>query len=103
MTTSIEANLQNNQKKVSAQDPHPIVSTPLRTSVKQAVEKYLAHLDGQPVNHLYEIVMSEVEEALLQKVMELTNYNKSKATAWLGLNRGTLYKKLARYDLSGKS
>jgi len=43
--------------------------------------------------------MQQVEAPLFECVMEHTQDNQSKAAALLGLNRGTLRKKLKQYDL----
>lgn len=72
---------------------------PLRESVHLALENYFAQLDGQPVNNLYELVLTEIEAPLLEAVMRYTNNNQTHASNLLGLNRGTLRKKLKQYDL----
>lgn len=72
---------------------------PLRECVQSAVEKYFAHLDGQATSDLYNMVLSEIEEPLLQTVLAFTNGNQSKAAIILGLSRGTLRKKLELYGL----
>lgn len=72
---------------------------PLRESVLRALDNYFAQLDGQPVNNLYELVLTEVEAPLLEAVMRYTENNQTQASSLLGLNRGTLRKKLKQYDL----
>ncbi|KQC06293.1 MAG: hypothetical protein APR54_01870 [Candidatus Cloacimonas sp. SDB] len=47
----------------------------------------------------FEKIMNEVEKKLIQKAMEQTNGNKSKAAALLGINRKALYRKLMKYKL----
>lgn len=71
----------------------------LHQCVAQALEKYFLHLDGQPTNELYQLVLSEVEVPLLEAVLAYTRNNQSKAAEMLGLNRGTLRKKLKQYNL----
>ncbi|MBQ0721261.1 MAG: DNA-binding transcriptional regulator Fis [Gammaproteobacteria bacterium] len=63
------------------------------------MEEYFSHLDGQSCSDLYQLVMQEVEDPLLTAVMKYTRNNQSKASEMLGLNRGTLRKKLKLYDL----
>ncbi len=63
------------------------------------MDEFFAHLDGQPVSNLYEMVLSEVEAPLLDVVMKYAKDNQTKASEILGLNRGTLRKKLKQYDL----
>ncbi len=74
-------------------------SQTLRDSVAIALNKYFAHLDGQPVTDVYQMVLSEVEAPLLEAVMQYTRNNQTKASILLGLNRGTLRKKLKQYGL----
>ncbi len=71
----------------------------LRDSVEHALENYFQQLDGAPVSDVYQLVLSEVEAPLLEKVMEYTNDNQTRASEMLGLNRGTLRKKLKQYGL----
>jgi len=71
----------------------------LRDSVEKALESYFAQLDGQPVTDVYEMVLSEVEAPLLEVVMRYTKDNQTKAAVLLGLNRGTLRKKLKQYGM----
>lgn len=74
-------------------------SQTLRDNVEKALRNYFAHLDGQPVTDVYQMVLSEVEAPLLETVMEYTRGNQTKAAILLGLNRGTLRKKLKQYGL----
>jgi Fis family transcriptional regulator len=71
----------------------------LRGSVEKALRNYFAHLDGQDVSDVYNLVLSEVEAPLLETVMNHVKGNQTKASELLGLNRGTLRKKLKQYDL----
>ena len=71
----------------------------VRESVKRAMEQYFEHLDGQQPVDVYTMVLSQVEPPLLEQVMRYTRNNQSRAAAMLGLNRGTLRKKLKQYDL----
>jgi Fis family transcriptional regulator len=45
------------------------------------------------------MVMEQVEAPLLEIIMEYANGNQTKAARYLGLNRGTLRKKLKRYEV----
>jgi len=72
----------------------------LRESVKQSVHNYLAQLHGQDINDLYELVLSEVEAPLLEEVMTYTRGNQTQAALMMGINRGTLRKKLKKYGMN---
>ena len=63
------------------------------------VNDYFNQLDGEPVSELYQMVLAEMEIPLLEKVLEYTRGNQTKAAELLGLNRGTLRKKLKQYGL----
>ncbi|HSH57339.1 MAG TPA: DNA-binding transcriptional regulator Fis [Halomonas sp.] len=72
---------------------------PLREAVELSMRRYFAHLDGGEVTGLHAMVMAEVEAPLLASVLEHTQGNQTRAAEMLGLNRGTLRKKLKQYDL----
>ena len=72
---------------------------PIRDCVERAMRNYFEHLDGQDVQDIYQMVLSEVEMPLLEVVLEYTRNNQSRAAEVLGLNRGTLRKKLKQYDM----
>jgi Fis family transcriptional regulator len=71
----------------------------LRDHVSIAMRNYFSHLDGQPASNIYEMVFNEVEAPLLERILEYTGNNQTKAADLLGLNRGTLRKKLKKYGL----
>ena len=83
----------------SAEAELPADHHSLRHCVERAMEEYFSHLDGQTCTDLYQLVLQEVEDPLLNAVMKYTRNNQSKASEMLGLNRGTLRKKLKHYDL----
>lgn len=71
----------------------------LRDSVEVSMNNYFRQLDGQPVTDVYQMVLSEIEAPLFEAVMTYTKDNQTKASEVLGLNRGTLRKKLKQYGL----
>jgi Fis family transcriptional regulator len=72
---------------------------PLRKHTEEALNRYFKSLNGDRPGDLYEFVMGEVEEPLFKAVMEYTDGNQSQAAGILGINRGTLRKKLKTYSL----
>ncbi len=74
-------------------------SPTLADSVENAVWSYLNTLEDQKVTDLYDLVLSQVEAPLLECVLEYTDNNQSQTAAILGLNRGTLRKKLKKYGM----
>ena len=72
---------------------------PLRYHVQHAVEQYFVELEGETATNLYQTILQEVEKPLLEVVLEQTQGNQSKTALILGLNRGTLRKKMQQYGL----
>ncbi len=71
----------------------------LAVSVEKAVKEYLKMMDDQQVTDLYELVIREIEAPLIERVLQYTGNNQSQTAIILGLNRGTLRKKLRKYRL----
>lgn len=87
---------QQNNKKLTLSSVEELT---LKECVHNAMHKFFEHLDGQPACNLYDMVMAEVEAPLLDVVMKHSRDNQSRASEILGINRGTLRKKLKQYDL----
>jgi Fis family transcriptional regulator, factor for inversion stimulation protein len=73
---------------------------PLRTQAEEALQCYFETLNGHRPARLYDLVMREVEEPLFKVVMGHVEGNQSRAATILGINRGTLRKKLKEFGLS---
>ena len=71
----------------------------LHKHTEDALEVYFESLNGDRPGDLYELVMGEVERPLFKAVLDYTQGNQSQAAGILGLNRGTLRKKLRYYSL----
>jgi len=95
----------NNKKvatKDSANNKEWITSKarkPLRQHTEEALQLYFRTLNGDRPGELYDLVLGEVEEPLFRAVMDYTDGNQSQAAGILGINRGTLRKKLKTYSL----
>lgn len=74
---------------------------PLRTHAEHALNQYFASLNGHRPAHLYNLVLREVEEPLLKAVLDYTEGNQLRAAGILGINRGTLRKKLRQLGIAG--
>ena len=72
---------------------------PLRKHTEEALNRYFRNLNGDRPGDLYDLVLGEVEEPLFKAVMDYTHGNQSQAAGILGINRGTLRKKLKTYSL----
>ena len=75
-------------------------SSPLRTQAKIAISNYLSQLNGNDVDDMYDLVLSEIEAPMLEEVMKYTRGNQTRAANLLGINRGTLRKKLKKYGMN---
>ncbi len=73
---------------------------PLRGHAERALQEYFASLNGHRPARLYDMVMHEVEEPLFRAVLDYAAGNQSRAAGILGINRGTLRKKLRALGLS---
>jgi Fis family transcriptional regulator len=76
-------------------------NVPLRSLTEQALDDYFASLNGHAPGHLYDLVLREVEEPLFRAVLDYSAGNQSRAADILGINRGTLRKKLRVYGIEG--
>jgi len=91
-------------KSVHVSEPYPATQPAgkyirIADAVHQALEDYFSQLDGHHTRGLYEMVLSEMERPLLKCVMHHCAGNQTRAAEVLGLNRGTLRKKLKHYGL----
>jgi Fis family transcriptional regulator len=93
------ATVSSNKSSVMNENETTTEQQTLRESVEIVMAQYFDQLEGQKVVDLYDLVISEVEAPLLEAVMAYTRGNQTKASIAMGLNRGTLRKKLKKYDM----
>lgn len=74
---------------------------PLRDHAERALQDYFTNLNGHHPAQLYNMVLREVEEPLLKAALDYAEGNQVRAASILGINRGTLRKKLRQFGLSG--
>ena len=72
---------------------------PLREQIAESLDHYLGQLNGTAPGDLYQIVLDQVEAPLLEAVLKYADGNQSRAATILGVNRGTLRKKLKAHGL----
>ncbi len=80
-------------------EPAPTEISQLSHAVKHSIRRYLYELDGTQPNDMYDLVLRQIERPLFEAILEHTKGNQSRAAELLGLNRGTLRKKLRSYNL----
>jgi len=71
----------------------------LSHAVKHSIRRYLFELEGTQPSDMYDLVLRQIEQPLFEAILEHTKGNQSRAAEMLGLNRGTLRKKLRSYNL----
>ncbi len=73
----------------------------LSRCVRQSLEEYFQHLDGEAPHEVQKMVMDAVERPMLEVVMRHARGNQTVAAQVLGISRNTLHKKLVHYGLDG--
>jgi Fis family transcriptional regulator len=73
---------------------------PLRSHTERVLHDYFSNLNGHRPARLYNLVLREVEEPLLQAVLDYADGNQSQAAVILGITRTTLRKKLRSMGLA---
>jgi Fis family transcriptional regulator len=97
---SIDEHLgKNNQEQNEALSQNDEQLSQLYNAVKHSIRRYLYELEGAEPHDMYAMVLRQIEHPLLETVLEHTRGNQSRAAEYLGLNRGTLRKKLRLYNL----
>ncbi len=77
-----------------------LYSCSLEDFLRRKLQSYLSHINRVGNVPLYEIVVSEVEKALLKLAIEETGGNQLRASKMLGLNRNTVRNKIKKYKLN---
>lgn len=74
-------------------------NTGLDNAVRASLSQFLDDLDEENPGNIYDLVIQQVEAPLLELILKHVDGNQSKAADYLGINRGTLRKKLKAYQL----
>lgn len=73
--------------------------TDLPNCINTKLSRYFKQLNGEQVSDVHKMVMQESESITIKFVLDMVKYNQSKAAKILGVNRGTLKKKIELYKL----
>ncbi len=92
MNNSNVINLQNIKNETSQ-------SIGLNNTIRSALTQFLDDLGDENPGNVYDLVLQQVEAPLLELIMQHVDGNQSRAAEYLGINRGTLRKKLKTYQL----
>ena len=71
----------------------------LSACVRNAVQEYFKHLDGERPGTIYDMVLACVEKPLIETVLLHAEGNQTRASELLGINRNTLRKKMQIYKI----
>ena len=75
------------------------VSSLSKTITSEALG-YINKMNGQGVNNLHNLFITEVEKSLISAVLSHLGGNVTKTATYLGINRGTLIKRIKDYGIS---
>ena len=79
-----------------------VATTSLSRTIKNETLTYISKMNGQGVSNLHHVFISEVEKSLISAVLNHLGGNVTKTASYLGINRGTLIKKIKDYGLAYK-
>lgn len=74
-------------------------STDLPNCINTKLNCYFKQLNGEQVSGVHKMVMQESESITIKFILDMVEHNQSKAAKILGMNRGTLKKKIKLYKL----
>ena len=101
--TSTKNTSRKKTTRVKSHGAHVSTRITLMSSLTdECLESYFQQLNGHKPGDLYQLVIGEVEKPLFRAVLMYTKGNQSEAAEILGINRGTLRKKLKDYKLQGR-
>ncbi|MED5352973.1 MAG: helix-turn-helix domain-containing protein [Nitrospinota bacterium] len=90
-------------------NPHEIqrnkknIHTFLEKWLDKSIKQYVGAMDEKNNGHLHELIIGGIEKPLVEIVLKETNGNQTQAANILGINRNTLRKKIAEYEIKCKT
>ena len=75
------------------------VTTFLEKWLNKSIRQYVGEMNGENNGHLHELIMGGIEKPLVEIVLKETVGNQTQAANILGVNRNTLRKKIAEYNI----
>ena len=75
------------------------MNTDLPACINAKLVRSFEQLNGEKVSGVFKMVMQETESATIKFVLDRVEQNQSEAARILGMNRGTLKKKIELYKL----
>lgn len=77
-----------------------IAVSSLSKTIKNETLAYINKMNGQGVSNLHSLFVTEVEKSLISAVLSHLGGNVTKTASYLGINRGTLIKRIKDYGIS---
>jgi len=77
-----------------------IVNNSISKTIKNETITYINKMNGEGVSDLHGLFISEVEKSLIAAVLTHLKGNVTKTASYLGINRGTLTKKIKAYGIN---
>jgi Fis family transcriptional regulator len=77
-----------------------IVNNSISKTIKNETITYISKMNGEVVSNLHGLFISEVEKSLIAAVLTHLKGNVTKTASYLGINRGTLTKKIKEYGIN---
>jgi len=93
-------NVSSSEMSTSETSSTEIKHERLSECVSRVLNHYFKDMENHFNGDLYELITSEVEKPLVEKVMIYTKNNQSNAASILGISRGTLRKKIKQYNIN---
>ena len=72
----------------------------LSKTIKNETLAYINKMNGQGVSNLHNLFITEVEKSLISAVLSHLGGNVTKTATYLGINRGTLIKRIKDYGIN---
>ena len=82
----------NKKKKFS-------IKTSVGKTIKDETLSYIDKMNGEGVSNLHDLFISEAEKSLILVVLNHLKGNVTKTAGYLGINRGTLIKRIKEYNI----
>ena len=77
-----------------------IAVSSLSKTIKNETLAYINKMNGKGVSNLHSLFVTEVEKSLISAVLSHLGGNVTKTASYLGINRGTLIKRIKDYGIS---
>lgn len=74
----------------------------LDKALEAMLDNYFKMLANYETQHLYELVLARVEKKLLEYVLQLADFNQSRAASMLGISRSTLRTKIRAHNIPAR-